>query len=277
MLWRVAGSLCDWKWRREQRRWTAVTARWRCSGLRMPCGWTTRRGQGASPAAGHGRAGGTSLAPDLDSRRRGAPARFNAQATRAVTAGEDGTARIWDLQTFAAVGKPLVHPAAVLDASFGESDLLVTACADGSGRVWDIGRGVAVAYLNHEGPLTCARFDPAGRRILTASKDGSAKLYSSDGRLLATLKHSGPVNHAAFGAGGRLVVTASDDRTAAGSGRQTRHPGNASAAPRRSGGKRGALAGWHAGGDRRASISPRESGRCGTGPRLQNGLNTSCR
>ena len=141
-------------------------------------------------------------------------ARFNAEGSKAVTVAEDGTARIWDLKSFAAGGKPLVHPAAVVDASFGKEDLLVTACADGSGRIWDTARGLVVAFLSHQAPLTCAQFDPAGTKVLTASKDGTARLCSTDGRLLSTLVHSGPINHAAFGAGGRLVVTASDDRTA---------------------------------------------------------------
>ena len=62
--------------------------------------------------------------------------------------------------------------------------------------------------------MACARFDPAGRKILTASIDGTAKLWTAEGRLLATLKHDGPVIYADFGLDGRLVVTAAEDHTA---------------------------------------------------------------
>ena len=140
---------------------------------------------------------------------------FSSDSARAVTAGEDGTARVWDLKTFAPIGAPLVHPAAVTDASLGGGDgLLVTGCADGVGRIWDLTRGSVVFVLEHKGPLSCARFDPRGRTIVTASEDGTAKIWSVDGKHLATLKHQGAVNHAAFDSSGRLVVTASDDHTA---------------------------------------------------------------
>ena len=68
--------------------------------------------------------------------------------------------------------------------------------------------------LEHRGPLSCARFDPSGRLILTASKDGTAKIWTIDGKHRATLEHRGPINYAAFDGSGRLVVTASDDHTA---------------------------------------------------------------
>jgi eukaryotic-like serine/threonine-protein kinase len=139
---------------------------------------------------------------------------FSSDSARAVTAGEDGTARVWGLETLAPIGAPLVHPAAVTDASLGGDGLVVTGCADGLGRIWNLMRGSVVSILEHQGPLSCARFDPQGRTILTASQDGTAKIWSADGKHLATLKHQGPVNHAAFDSSGRLVVTASDDHTA---------------------------------------------------------------
>ncbi len=141
-------------------------------------------------------------------------ASFDAGGSRAFTFSEDATARVWDLETFAAIGKPLVHPAPVVDGSSGADGLVVTACTDGSGRVWDTARGEVSAYLGHQGPLTSARFDRAGGKIVTASGDGTAKLWTAEGKLIGILKHGGPVNDAAFGPGGGLVVTASDDHTA---------------------------------------------------------------
>ena len=44
-------------------------------------------------------------------------ARFNVDGTRAVTVGEDGKAQVWDLETFAAIGKPLEHPGPVVDGA----------------------------------------------------------------------------------------------------------------------------------------------------------------
>ena len=42
---------------------------------------------------------------------------FDSGGARAVTFSEDGTAQIWDLDTGAAIGRPLVHPAPVVDGS----------------------------------------------------------------------------------------------------------------------------------------------------------------
>ena len=139
---------------------------------------------------------------------------FSSDSARAVTAGEDRKARVWNLDTLAPIGSPLVHPAAVTDASLGGDSLLVTGCADGLGRIWSLTQGSVISTLEHKGPLSCARFDPRGRTIVTASADGTAKLWSASGKLLATLTHKGAVNHASFDASGRLVVTASDDHTA---------------------------------------------------------------
>jgi eukaryotic-like serine/threonine-protein kinase len=141
-------------------------------------------------------------------------ASFDSGGARAFTFSEDGTVQIWDVETGAAIGKPLVHPAPVVDGAPGASGLVVTACTDGFGRIWDTTRGEVSALLGHQGPLTTARFDRAGRKIVTAARDGTAKLWTADGKLVAILKHDGPVNDAAFAAGGQLVVTAAEDHTA---------------------------------------------------------------
>src|SRR5262249_50667427 len=54
-----------------------------------------------------------------------------------------------------------------------------------------------------------------GRRVVTASDDGTARLWdAADGRPLATLRHRGPIVQAVFDAAGELVATASADGTA---------------------------------------------------------------
>jgi WD40 repeat protein len=70
--------------------------------------------------------------------------------------------------------------------------------------------------LHHGGTVYTAAYSRDGRLIVTASMDGTARVWdASSGKLQATLSgHSGPVNDAAFAPDGRLVVTASDDGTA---------------------------------------------------------------
>jgi dipeptidyl aminopeptidase/acylaminoacyl peptidase len=68
----------------------------------------------------------------------------------------------------------------------------------------------------HTNTVWSAAFSPNGQRVVTASFDGTARLWdAADGALLATFKgHTGEVYSAAFSPDGRRVVTASDDETA---------------------------------------------------------------
>ncbi len=68
----------------------------------------------------------------------------------------------------------------------------------------------------HDGPVQSARFSRDGRRVITASEDGTARIWGvTDGRPLAPpLRHRDRVSYAEFSPDGRQVVTASGDGTA---------------------------------------------------------------
>ncbi len=68
----------------------------------------------------------------------------------------------------------------------------------------------------HSAPVERAVFSPDGLRIVTASRDGAARLWEADsGAAIATLTgHERAVLHAAFSPDGKRIVTASEDRTA---------------------------------------------------------------
>ena len=66
------------------------------------------------------------------------------------------------------------------------------------------------------GKVTSAAFSPDGTRIVTASADGTARLWDArTGEPIGrTLHHDGPVLAATFDANGERVITASEDKTA---------------------------------------------------------------
>ena len=76
--------------------------------------------------------------------------------------------------------------------------------------------GLKITLQGHRDAITSAAFSPDGKTMLTASKDGTARLWkAASGTLLATLQgHKASVNHAAFSPDGGIVVTASEDKTA---------------------------------------------------------------
>jgi WD40 repeat protein len=73
-----------------------------------------------------------------------------------------------------------------------------------------------VTLQGHESGVTGAQFSPDGQRIVTASKDKTARVWDAQsGKLLTTLQgHGAAVLKTEFSPDGERIVTASDDRTA---------------------------------------------------------------
>ena len=159
-------------------------------------------------------------------------AAFNPDGQEIVTAGSDGAARIWSATTH--------HQLAVLndrrgqrvwDAEFSPNGReIVTAGSDGAARIWNASSHQQLAVLREPGPpnsaalhttgLYTALFSPDGKEIVTASQDGTARIWSaSSHRQLAVLTEPRgrpyiALRSAAFSPDGRLIVTASQDATA---------------------------------------------------------------
>ena len=66
----------------------------------------------------------------------------------------------------------------------------------------------------HEWGVNCAAFSPDGKHIITASEDGTAKLWNSKGKEIHTITgHKGAVKFASFSPDSKKIVTASADHT----------------------------------------------------------------
>ncbi|QDV38513.1 protein kinase domain-containing protein [Tautonia plasticadhaerens] len=69
-----------------------------------------------------------------------------------------------------------------------------------------------VQVWGHDGGVASAVYDAAGRRVVTASNDKTARVWDAvTGQLIASLRHGDAVRHAAFSPDGRRIVTASVD------------------------------------------------------------------
>jgi WD40 repeat protein len=71
--------------------------------------------------------------------------------------------------------------------------------------------------LSYNSNITSLSFSSDGRRIITSSRDGSAKVWNAEnGRELLTLKlpDESAVNGVAVSSDGRRIVTAHDNKTA---------------------------------------------------------------
>jgi WD40 repeat protein len=95
-----------------------------------------------------------------------------------VTAGADGTTRIWDATTGQQKQRIFVNEQGIGSVAFSPYGKFI-ATADGvSVRVWDIRTAEEVLVIRgHEGLLTSIAFSSDGRYILTTSADGTARLF----------------------------------------------------------------------------------------------------
>ena len=103
-------------------------------------------------------------------------AAFDRRGRRIATAGENGTARVWDADTGEPISRPMVHRGPVTRVAFGpDGRWVATASEDGDARVWLADTGREFTYsLTHDGPVRDLCFSPDGTRLATASADGRA-------------------------------------------------------------------------------------------------------
>jgi WD40 repeat protein len=142
---------------------------------------------------------------------------FDRAGERLVSAGDDGSVRVWETSTGQSIGEPIRHARPVYHAGFGLDDRwLATACGDGSAYVWSaMGHGLAAPPMRHGREVRYVEVSPDGRAILTAGWDGLVELrYAAGGtRKQPLLRHSSPVMCADFSHDGRRIATACSDGT----------------------------------------------------------------
>jgi WD40 repeat protein/basic membrane lipoprotein Med (substrate-binding protein (PBP1-ABC) superfamily)/transcriptional regulator with XRE-family HTH domain len=158
---------------------------------------------------------------------------FSPDGKRLATANENRTATIWDLSTVLEAGantnqNPLIlrsHTDALWDVTFSpDGTRLATTSYDGKVIVWDASTGQALLHLvGHTQPVTSAAFSPdcvttpearpelCGTHLVSASLDGTAKIWNvSFSREDQTL-HFANVSSGVFSPDGVGVATGNTD------------------------------------------------------------------
>jgi WD40 repeat protein len=143
---------------------------------------------------------------------------FDHAGQRLATASKDKTARIWSVQTGQMLTPPLVHTDPFYyqnSVAFSADGSRLATAAGSSAQVWDTASGRAVtAPLRHGGFVRAVQFSPDGRKLLSASEDGTVQLWDPEtGHPVSEpMRHGARVMNAEFSPDGSQVVTFSSDK-----------------------------------------------------------------
>jgi eukaryotic-like serine/threonine-protein kinase len=149
---------------------------------------------------------------------------FTPDGRRLVTAGWEGSVKVWDLTTGAReVRSPqfsvddLSHAAwAVALSPDGRQLALAGSAVDATVRVYDTLSGENLFTLRgHSARVVSVAFSPDGRRLASGGLDKTVKLWdTATGQEVLTLRgHTNLVGHVLFDPSGRRLASGSDDDT----------------------------------------------------------------
>jgi WD40 repeat protein len=136
---------------------------------------------------------------------------------RAVSASEDNTLKVWDLETGRELRTLKGHSDSVAGVAVSPNgQRAVSASWDYTVKLWDLETGRELhSESGHFDFVQSVVMSPDGRWTVSASRDKALYVWDLEsGRILKTLEgHSKPINSVALSADGRWAVSASADTT----------------------------------------------------------------
>jgi len=157
------------------------------------------------------------LAVQLGHSRNVAAVAYSPDGRTALTAGDDQTARLWDIVTAKEIRRFEGHSASVRSVAFSpDGRAVLTGGSDRAARLWNTATGAEIRRFEHSDSVTSVAFSPDGKQVLTACHDGQARLWDSEtGALLRNFEgHAASILAAAFSSDGRRILSGSGDQTA---------------------------------------------------------------
>ena len=167
--------------------------------LRVPGGTSTRKLIGHSAAV---------YGIDFD------PAGGSGSSPRhLLSCSADGTAKLWNLDTYSALVSYRGHQHPVWDVSWGPlGTYFATASADRSARLWSTERiNPLRIYAGHLSDVDCVRFHPNSLYLATGSSDRTCRLWDVQRGACVRLfvGHQSPVSCVRISTDGRYLASAS--------------------------------------------------------------------
>jgi WD40 repeat protein len=142
---------------------------------------------------------------------------FSPDGKRALSGGDDGTVRLWDVASGKELRRLDGHREAVTAVAFSpDGRLAATGGRDRTIRLWDLDAGRERARLEgHLGAVLSVAFSPAGDWLLSGGEDKTLRLW--DVKKAAEVRrfagHTAAVTAVAFSPGGAQALSGSLDRS----------------------------------------------------------------
>lgn len=141
---------------------------------------------------------------------------FNPDNSFLISGSEDGTARLWSLQTFTCLVCIKGHNYPVWSVEFSPLGFyFVTGSHDKTARVWSTDHIQPLRILaGHLSDVDCCKFHPNGNYVATGSCDRSVRLWDiSNGQCVRILTgHKGAIYALAFSPDGKHLASAGTDQ-----------------------------------------------------------------
>ena len=136
-----------------------------------------------------------------------------------LTAGYDGTARMWQVETGFLLSAIAAHPQPIYAAVLSrDGRLIVTGSHDRTAKVWQTATGKLLRSFLHPGSTSLVQavaISPDNTRIYTGTLDGVIREFDvTSGALARTSKAHGDIKTLAISGDGRTLISGGDDKTA---------------------------------------------------------------
>jgi WD40 repeat protein len=145
---------------------------------------------------------------------------FNADATLIATADSTGSVQVWNAAQGQPDGKPFHHAGSVNWVDFAPDGKRLLTASGPNATIWKLtDRTRPVTVLKHPGKkkseIRCACFSPDGKWIVTASTDGTARIWNGTTyKPVVVIDRQDPLWCARFSLDGSLLVVTGDDAQA---------------------------------------------------------------
>jgi len=142
---------------------------------------------------------------------------FSPDATKVITASDDKTLKLWDVNTGKEMGTFIGHCDSVIGCAFSpDGKKVLSASRDKTLKGWDVNNFAEIlTFTGHVGAITACAIHPNGIWLLSASMDGTIKLWDIEtgAEIRTFVGHSDSITGCVFTPDGQSFLSISRDGT----------------------------------------------------------------